>query len=69
MKDKQSGGIVRFPPHGSSGVRYSLQLDEWFTIFFICSVKSINNWPKISLEKRGERRGSVKNVVVPEVFL
>ena len=69
MKDKQSGGIVRFPPHGSSGVRYSLQLDEWCTIFFICVDKRVNNWPKIRLEKRVVRRGLVKNVVVPEVFL
>ena len=69
MKDKPLGGIVMCPLYGGSKDRYSLWLDEWYTIFYICSDKRVNNWPKINLKKRVERRGPVKNVVVPEVFL
>ena len=69
MKDKPLGGIVKFTLDSWSKDRYSLWLDEWYTDFFICSDNRINNWPKISLEKRVVRRGLVKNVVVPEVFL
>ena len=69
MKDKQSGGIVKTPVATWSNDRYSLCLDEWYTIYYICSDKSVNNWPKISLEKRVDRRGPVEKLVVPEVFL
>ena len=69
MKDKKSGGIVKFALDSRSGDMYSLQLDKWLTTYFLCAKAEVNNWPKINLEKRAVRRGLVKNVVVPEVFL